>query len=67
MVIKKTMKIGEMLSQYPQTAQVLVRNGLTCVGCPFANNETIEQGAKSHSLDLKKLLHELNKVINVKR
>jgi hybrid cluster-associated redox disulfide protein len=35
--------------------------GLHCVGCPLAQNDTLEGAARLHHLDLEKLLEDLNK------
>jgi len=54
------------LKKYPKTAEVFFKQGMSCVGCPMAMQETIEQGALAHGLDPNKLIKELNKKINNK-
>ncbi|MEM4181943.1 MAG: DUF1858 domain-containing protein [Candidatus Pacearchaeota archaeon] len=44
-----------------KAGRILSRYGMLCGGCPMAMMETIEQGAKVHNINLKKLLEELNK------
>jgi hybrid cluster-associated redox disulfide protein len=61
--IKKTTSLGEIAAKYPKAAEVLAKNGMACVGCPMAMMETVEMGAKSHGLDVSKLLKEMNKAI----
>ena len=42
-----------------------MKYGLHCIGCSVATWETVEQGAKAHGIDGKKLedlLEELNKI-----
>jgi hybrid cluster-associated redox disulfide protein len=63
MKITKNMLIGEVISKYPKTIEVFLKQGLGCIGCGMAQLETIEQGAKAHGIDIKKLVDELNKVI----
>ncbi len=58
------MTIGEVIKKYPKAVFVFIDYGLHCVGCPMAQNDTVEGAAKLHRLDLKKLLHDLNKVAN---
>ena len=61
--INKNMTFEEVLKKYPQTAEVFLEAGMHCIGCIMASGETIEQGAKAHGIDVKKLLEKLNKSI----
>lgn len=61
--ITKEMTIGEVIRKYPKTVFLFIDYGLHCVGCPIAQDETIEQAAKVHRIDLKKFLEDLNKAI----
>ena len=63
MKITKDMTIGDAISKYPKTVEVFLKNGLGCVGCGMAQMESIEQGAKAHGIDVKKLVSELNKSV----
>lgn len=65
--IKKEMGFSEVLAKYPETADVFLRHGMTCISCPFAAQETIEQGSLAHGIDPKKLVAELNKRIKKKK
>ena len=60
------MPIGEALQKYPETFEVFLEHGLHCVGCSIAQFENIEQGAKAHGIDVKRLINDLNKKINKK-
>jgi hybrid cluster-associated redox disulfide protein len=60
-VIKPNMTIAEIVSRWPQTERVLMKNGMPCIGCFVAMQETLEQGAALHGINLKKLLAELEK------
>jgi len=42
------MTIGEMVQKYPSAAEVLMNEGVHCVGCGAAYFETIEQGLAGH-------------------
>lgn len=55
------MTIGDVVSKHPDTVEVFFRHGMHCVGCAIASMETIEQGAKAHGMDIKKLMLDLNK------
>lgn len=61
--ITKEMTIGEVIRKYPKTVFLFIDYGLHCVGCPIAQDETIEQAAKVHRIDLEKFLKDLNEII----
>jgi hybrid cluster-associated redox disulfide protein len=60
--ITKTMKIEEVVKRYPRTVSVFERFGLRCSSCSVSAFEYIEEGARSHNIDLEVLLDELNRV-----
>jgi len=64
--ITKGMTFAEVLQKYPEVANIFFKHGMSCVGCPFAMQETIEQGCKAHGLNPKKLVNELNKSLGKK-
>jgi hybrid cluster-associated redox disulfide protein len=64
--ITKDMILGEVTRKYPETINVFLEHGLPCAMCHIAFHETIEEGAKSHGIDAKKLVNELNKSIKKK-
>ena len=62
--INKKMKLGEVISKYPKTIEVFMKNGLHCVGCHVAAFETIDGGARAHGMkdkDIEDMVKELNK------
>jgi len=59
--ITKDMTFGELLSKHPEAANKLADRGLFCGGCPMAQLETIEDGAKAHGVDVDELIEGLNK------
>lgn len=61
--ITKDMMFSNVIKKYPETVEVFFEYGLGCVGCPMAVTETIEQGARAHGINVKKLVDELNKKI----
>ncbi len=68
--IKKNMTLGEVLTKYPEIAEVLAKYGFHCVGCPATFMETVEQGAKVHGITgkkLEKLLKEMNDAVSKKK
>lgn len=58
--INKNMTFHQVLQMSPQVAKVLGAFNLGCVGCMGAINETLEQGATAHGLDVNDILRELN-------
>lgn len=63
MKITKDMSIGQVVEQWPETADVFASAGMGCLGCAIAHFENIEQGALAHGIDLDKLMADLNKVV----
>lgn len=59
--IKKEMTIAEILEKEPKAFFVFLDYGFHCIGCPAAQAETLEEAARVHQVDLKKLLRDLNK------
>ena len=59
--ITKKMTVREVISKRPGSVFVFMDLGLHCISCPMAQNETVEEAAKVHRLDLEKLLKKLNK------
>lgn len=64
--ITKDMILAEVVNKYPQTVDVFLKHGLPCAMCHIAFHETIEQGATSHGINVKKLVEDLNKSIKKK-
>lgn len=63
MTVTKDIIIVDLLDKYPHLEEVLVRHGLTCVGCPGASMESIEDAAEGHSINLEELLKDINEEI----
>lgn len=65
--INKKMSFAEIMDKKPEAASLLMENGMHCMGCPMAMQETLEQGALAHGLDPDKLEEEINKKKKVKK
>ena len=64
--INKGMTLGDLLTKFPQTAEILMKKGMHCVGCHVAVSETLEQGLKAHGMDDKEVegvVKELNDAV----
>ncbi|OIP98057.1 hypothetical protein AUK40_02050 [Candidatus Wirthbacteria bacterium CG2_30_54_11] len=60
------MTLGEVVTEYPQTGQIMMQYGLHCIGCHVATWETVEQGAAAHGLpaeQINKMIEDMNKSI----
>lgn len=59
--------IGEIVTKYPELAEVLTEDyGFHCVGCFASTMETLEQGAEVHGMsetEVKEMVVKLNKFI----
>lgn len=66
MKITKDSNLGEIAQKHPETVEVFMKYGLHCIGCMAAQYETLEQGAKAHGIDVKKLVDDLNKAVKKK-
>ena len=68
--ITKGMTLGEIITEYPEAVEIMLKNGLHCVGCHVAAYETLEQGAKAHGMSDKQIevmLNEMNELVkNIK-
>ena len=58
--ITKDMTFAELMVEDRGAAEKLAERGLFCGGCPMAQFETIENGAKAHGVNVNELLKELN-------
>lgn len=57
-------KFSEVLKKDNRAAEILMQEGLSCLGCPMAMEETIEQGCMAHGMSREKtqrLIKKLNK------
>ncbi len=58
----RDMTILEALRLYPNSREIFLRHGMTCVNCMGAQMESIEVGARMHELKVEALLEELNQL-----
>lgn len=59
-MINKDMKIGELLQEFPDKADILLAAGMHCLGCPASQAETLEEACEVHGIDVEELVKELN-------
>ena len=58
--IEKTTRIGELLENYPDKADILLQAGMHCLGCPASQMETLEEACEVHGIDVEELVEILN-------
>lgn len=60
--VTKDMLMGDILRQDTGTgiAEILMRSGMHCVGCPSAARESLEQAGMVHNIDADALVEEIN-------
>lgn len=64
MKITKETGIIEALEMNPNAAEILIEEGMGCVGCMAASFENLEQGCLAHGMDerqINKIIDRLNK------
>jgi hydrid cluster protein-associated redox disulfide domain len=61
MKFSKETKIGEILEQAPEKAEILLSAGMHCLGCPASQAETLEEACMVHGIDVEEIVKELNK------
>lgn len=66
-LITKDMPISEVVQKYPETAEVMFRHGMHCIGCHVSAFETVEQGAIAHGINVDKLMQDINKSVKKKK
>ena len=59
-MIEKTMRIGDLLEEYPDKADILLEAGMHCLGCPASQMETLEEACEVHGIDVEELIETLN-------
>ena len=63
MKITNKTKLSELLRANPKSAEILFEAGMSCIGCPCAQQESLEDGCKAHGMN-KKEIEELLKRFN---
>ncbi len=58
--ITKDTTIGQELIENRDIAPVLLEAGMHCLGCAYAQGETLEEAAMVHGFDVNDLLAKIN-------
>ena len=59
-VVNRKTLIGEMVNQYPETAEVLLGIGMHCLGCPASQAESLEDACDVHGVDPESVIKAIN-------
>lgn len=60
MKFDKDTRIGDLLEQAPEKAEILLNAGMHCIGCPASQMETIEEACEVHGIDVDEVVEKLN-------
>ncbi len=67
LVVTKETLVGELVNNYPETAEVLFGIGMHCLGCPASQAESVENACAVHSIDPEGVVKVLNEKIAASR
>lgn len=62
--ITKDIPLKDLISEHPEAATELAKMGLGCVGCFAAQFETLEQGLKTHGMNVDDVVEKLNDIVS---
>ena len=58
--VTKETTIGELLAMNPNSAAILMRAGMHCIGCPSSIGESLEEACMVHGLDVNVVLADIH-------
>lgn len=61
-MISKKDVIVDILKQKPKAHEVMIEQGLHCIGCGGAAFESLEDGARAHGLSDKQITHMVDSI-----
>ena len=61
--INKQMSIGQVLEIDRTTAPIMMAYGMHCMGCPFSQMESLQDGCAAHGTDVDELVEKLNEYL----
>jgi|GEM_PF-294176 len=62
MKVERTTLIKDVLYMGPKAEEILTNFGMSCVRCPSSQNESIEEAAAVHGIEIEDLIQNLNKI-----
>ena len=67
MIVTKNTLVGELVNEYPETAEVLYGIGMHCLGCPASQGDSVECACEIHGIDTQLVVTALNEMIAATR
>lgn len=64
--VTKDTLIGEALMIDKGIAEILMQNGMHCVGCPSSAGESLAEASMVHGMDVDKLISDINTYLKEK-
>lgn len=64
--VSKDMTIAQAINVDNGIVQILMANGMHCVGCPSSQAETLEEAAFVHGMDIEKLMGSIQEYLQTK-
>ena len=64
--VTKDMLIAEVLQVNENMANILMREGMHCIGCPSAQGESLAEAAMVHGIDADALVNAVNEYLAAK-
>ena len=59
--------VGEIVSKYPETVEILLSIGMHCLGCPASQAESLEEACAVHGFDPAGIIDAINEKIAASR
>ncbi len=63
MNVTKDTTIANVLNMHRGTARIFMEFGMTCLGCPHATGEALEDACNAHGVNVDELVHQLNEFL----
>ena len=62
--VTKDMLIGEVVSKYPETIEILMGAGMHCLGCPSSHMESLSDACAVHGISSDALIAAINEKLS---
>ena len=62
--VTKDMLIGEIVSKYPESIEILMGAGMHCLGCPSSQREALSDACAVHGISSEALLTAINEKLS---
>ena len=52
--------VGEIVTRYPETVEILLSIGMHCLGCPHSRAESLNEACAVHGIDPSEVVEAIN-------